>query len=93
MIVYIAVQQIWRHAANDPQIQIAYDAAVALAGGQPPASVVPAGIVDLSYSLATFVTVATDSGAIVGSSARLRGEPRMPPPGVIEHVRPVAPRE
>jgi len=87
VLVYCAVQQLWRHAANDPQAQVAQDAAVRLAGGQEAGAIVAGAQVDLSYSLATFVTVVNDTGAIVASSARLRGEPRVPPAGVVDYVR------
>jgi len=86
-VVYVAVQQVWRHAANDPQIQMAEDIAGALGSGALVASVLPATGIDIGASLAPFVTVLDDTGAIVASSGRLRGEIRRVPAGVIDHAR------
>src|SRR5438270_7168527 len=47
-LVYVAVQQDLRQGANDPQIQMAEDAAVQLEAGQQPAAVVGAGKVDMA---------------------------------------------
>lgn len=86
-LVYLAVQQAGRHLANDPQIQMARDAAAALAAGQPIPAVVPAQLVDFGQSLAPFVAVLDDAGTAVASSGRLRGQPPVLPAGVLEHVR------
>jgi hypothetical protein len=86
-VVYVAVQQVWRHAANDPQIQMAEDIAGALGRGALVASVVPATGIDIRVSLAPFVTVLDEAGAIVASSGRLHGEIRSVPAGVIDHAR------
>jgi hypothetical protein len=40
-LVYLAVQQSLRQGANDPQIQMAEDAAAALVAGSTPESVLP----------------------------------------------------
>jgi hypothetical protein len=82
-----AVQQDLRQTADDPQIQLAEDAATALAGGREPGAVVPAGEVDLAASLAPFVIVFDDAGKPLASSARLDGEVPIPPPGVFDFTR------
>ncbi len=87
LMVYVAVQQVGRQMANDPQIQIARDASAALAAGQPAESVVPATRVDIGSSLAPFVTVQNDSGVVLASSGRLHGQLRSVPSGVLERVR------
>jgi hypothetical protein len=87
MLVYLAVQQTGRQIANDPQIQIARDAASALSAGQPLASVVPQTAVDLSSSLSTWVTVTDENGNIVASSAKLHGQPRTVPKGILDNAR------
>ncbi len=86
-LVYLAVQQVWRQLANDPQIQMARDAETSLERGQPLRSVVPEGQIDMAWSLAPFVTVFDDAGAVLASSGRLRGQPRGVPKGVLDHVR------
>jgi hypothetical protein len=87
LIVYVVAQQIGRHAANDPQIQMARDAALLLEGGQTPESVLPVAHVDMSRSLAPFVIVLDDTGKVLARSATLRGAPRAVPQGVLTNVR------
>lgn len=86
-LLALAVQQMWRHLANDPQIQMARDAAMALNSGQPVASVVPAIQIDMARSLAPFVIVSNNAGVILASSGRLDGQFRGVPAGVLDHVR------
>jgi len=87
MLVYLAVQQTGRQIANDPQIQIARDAAAALASGQPLTSVVPETRVDLSQSLSPWVTVTDESGRILASSATLHGQQRTVPKGILDNAK------
>ena len=47
-LTYLAVQQVLRMGANDPQIQMAEDTASALASGSNPASLVPSSTVEIS---------------------------------------------
>jgi len=86
LIVYTAVQQDLRQSANDPQIQIAEDAAARLSGGQPPPSVLPAAPVDIRSSLAPYMIVYDDSGAVAASSAILAGTTTALPSGVLSAV-------
>jgi hypothetical protein len=86
-LVYVAVQQALRLDANDPQIQMAEDAAEALARGGTVASVLPADQVDLARSLAPFVIVLDDAGAPLASSGQLHGQIPAVPAGVFEYVR------
>lgn len=86
-LVYLTSQQMWRQMANDPQIQVARDAAMRLAAGQPPDAVVPAAQIDFSQSAALFVEVLNDAGAILKSSGTLRGQLRTTPSGVFDHAR------
>jgi hypothetical protein len=86
-LLYVAVQQVLRISANDPQIQIAEDAANALANGQPMESVVPASKVDIAKSLAPYVVVFDDSGKAIASSGLLHSQFPSLPPGVFEYVR------
>ncbi len=90
---YASVQQALRGGANDPQVQLAEDAAAALASGGTPDSVVGPGsavaglagpgTVDAAVSLAPFVVVYDASGAPLASNARLDGAVPAPPAGVL----------
>jgi hypothetical protein len=86
-LVYLAVQQELRQTANDPQIQIAEDAAAALENGAAVESIVPAEKVAIERSLAPFVMVFNDRGEVAGSSAVLHGQTPQLPAGVLEYVR------
>ncbi len=86
--IYGTTQQVLRQGANDPQIQMARDAAAALAKGALPASVVTRGIsVDLNTSLAPFISVYDDTGLSLESSGVLSGKPPVPPKGVFDFTR------
>lgn len=83
---YLATQQNYRQSVNDPQIQIAEDAAVSLARDYTPANIVPHGtaLTDISTSLATWVTVYDASGTPLESSAVLHGAPPHLPAGLFD---------
>lgn len=87
LLIYTSAQQIGRQMANDPQLQIARDARAALASGQPVAALVPPTQTDLSTSLSPFVTAVADDGSIIASSARLHGQMRSVPDGVLKTVK------
>lgn len=86
-LVYVAVQQNFRQNANDPQVQMAEDASVALAGGKDPGSVVPGPKVEMSQSLAPWLMVLDDRGEVLASSAVLDGQTPRIPRGVLDHAR------
>src|SRR5579859_7670446 len=73
LLVYVVAQQTWRTVANDPQIQLARDAAAALAAGGPAESVVPRETVDMARSLAPFVIVLDANGQVLAASGTLGG--------------------
>jgi hypothetical protein len=87
LLVYLAVQQVGRQTANDPQLQIARDAASSLASGQAAAVITNGPTIDIGRSLAPWITVIDEDGKIVSSSARLHGNPRTVPAGVLDHAR------
>lgn len=87
LLIYLAVQQVGRQTANDPQLQVARDAAAALAGGETAASVADGPQVDIGRSLAPWITVVDEKNAIVSSSGRLHGNTRTVPVGVLDHAR------
>lgn len=87
LLIYASAQQTGRQMANDPQIQIARDTRTALAGGQPISALIPQTQTELSTSLSPFVTAVTDDGAVISSSARLHGQLRSVPQGVLQSVK------
>jgi hypothetical protein len=86
-LVYLTVQQSLRMGANDPQIQMAEDAASNLNAGASVESVVPTNKVDIAESLAPFVIIFDDSGKVLASSATLHGVIPAYPAGVLDYVR------
>lgn len=84
---YIVQQQLQRHAANDPQLQLADDGAVALEHGRAPAQLVSGDTVDIARSLAPFIVILDDAGNPIASSGRLDGRTPVPPAGVLASVR------
>lgn len=83
-LVYLAVQQSLRWGANDPQIQMAEDAADTLSAGRTPESVLPAASIDVARSLAPFMIVYNDSGETLASSGLLHGQTPVLPAGVLD---------
>ena len=91
-LIYVEVQQTLRGGANDPQYQLAEDAAARLDAGAPPSSVVDiASIVDPSSSLAPFVIIFDSNHTVLAATASLDGGPPVPPRGVLDAARPGAP--
>jgi hypothetical protein len=84
---YNISQQVLRMSANDPQIQMAEDAAQRLNAGEDAERIVPDHKVDMAASLAPFVIIYDDSGRPVASSVSLDGVTRTPPRGVFDFVR------
>ena len=82
-LVYVADQQNLRTGANDPQIQMARDAATALDAGAQPTSLVSAGQVDVARSLAPFLVIFDSSGKVLATDGRLDGHDPIPPSGVL----------
>jgi hypothetical protein len=87
LLVYLVAQQTWRTSANDPQIQLARDAADALGAGRAVESVVPRETVDMERSLAPFLIVLDANGRVLAASGRLRGHVTGIPKGVLDYVR------
>lgn len=65
---YIALQQSYRLGLNDPQIQMAEDAASALNNNTPLDSVVPSEQIDISKSLKPWIAVFNPQGQQIASS-------------------------
>jgi hypothetical protein len=86
LLVYVVVQQAIRQGANDPQVQLANDAAAALARGAQP-DPAPVARVELRSSLAPFLVTYDESGKPTGGSGYLNGSLPAPPAGVFEFAR------
>jgi hypothetical protein len=96
-VAYGEAQQVLRSSANDPQVQLAEDAAGALEGGAAPATVVGTGsavaalagqgTVDLASSLAPFMAVYDAAGTVIASNGTLHGAAPVPPSGVLAAAR------
>lgn len=81
-VSYLTAQQVLRHLANDPQVQMAEDAASALERGRPPEDLTKGDTIDISRSLAPFIIVFDEAGAPVAANAVLDGAVPKPPGGV-----------
>ena len=86
-LVYLTVQQSLRMGANDPQIQMAEDAASNLNAGATVESVLPPTQVEIADSLAPFVIVFDESGKVLASSATLHSAVPAYPAGVLDSTR------
>ena len=86
-LTYVSVQQSYRQSANDPQLQLAEDAAARLSSGDAPAAVVGDSQVDVATSLAPFVVVYGPDGQVLAASGSLDGQAPTPPAGVLQAAR------
>ena len=86
LAAYAIVQQNYRESLNDPQIQMAEDAALALESGAVPAQIVPHGtpILNIAASLAPWVAVYDSQGQLLENSGELNGAPPQLPQGVFD---------
>lgn len=85
--MYAVVQQDERQSANDPQIQIAEDAAASLDSGGSFQSIILPTRIDIAKSLSVFTAAFDDSGKPLGSSGYLNDELPTLPPGVFDYMR------
>lgn len=86
-LVYAAVQQNYRLSANDPQIQMARDAAGAWDSGTDPDNLVSGNMVDMEKSLAPYLVVYDDNHTVLSTSGTLGGHTPAPPAGVFEYTK------
>jgi hypothetical protein len=86
-LVYVVAQQDGRWLANEPQVQLAEDAAARLDAGGTPQDQVDAVPVDVARSLAPFVVVYGSDDAILASGGLLDGQPPAVPAGVLATAR------
>ncbi len=86
--IYAAVQQVERSSANDPQIQMATDAANALSAGATPQSLVSVPPqIDIARSYAPYVVIFDSNKQILAASATVNGNALVPPSGVFDVAR------
>ncbi len=86
-LTYAAVQQALRQGLNDPQIQMAEDAAAALDGGAAVDSILPAQKVDMARSLAPFIVIYDRNGKPLAASGLLDGQMPEFPQGALDYAR------
>ena len=85
-LIYTCVQQIYRMTANDPQIQIARDAAHQLEQNRPVTSFT-SDTVDLSKSMAVFTAYYDADQKPIASTGYLNGAMPKLPEGVLDFVK------
>jgi hypothetical protein len=86
-MIYIVGQQIYRHSANDPQIQMAVDAAAALSSGQAPETLIGNSKVDIAISLAPYLIIFDPAGQSIASSAILDNQTPTIPAGIFDYTK------
>ncbi len=85
LLTYTAIQQVYRQAANDPQIQMANDAADCPRRRRVPSSrCCPSFMVSVAKSLSPFLIFYDAQGNVTGSTAVLDGQTPALPAGVLE---------
>jgi hypothetical protein len=86
-LIYIVGQQGYRHSANDPQIQLAEDAALALSKGQSPESLIGNNKVNIAHSLSPYLIIFDQSGQPIASSAVLDDHTPQIPAGIFDYTK------
>ncbi len=86
-MAYGVGQQVLRQSANDPQVQVAEDAAAVFAGSDAPLAIDYASQTDLSTSLQTFQMSFDDTGKLQNAGVILDGTTPLPPAGVFDYAR------
>ena len=77
--IYAGVQQAQRTGADDPQLQIARDAAAALASGASPQEVASGPQVDVAHSLAPWLAIYGADGTPLAATGSYGGKPPVIP--------------
>ncbi len=86
LLVYGTVQQDMRQGANDPQIEIAEDAATALAAGAKYQTNLPQEVA-IGQSLAPYAIIYDDKSVPVSGTGKLHNTLPTPPAGVFAFAR------
>jgi hypothetical protein len=87
MLVYASVQQAYRQGANDPQIQMANDAADALNSGSSIESIMPQEKVFFEKSLASFYLIFNSAEQPIAGSGILNNSLQTLPDGVLAYAK------
>jgi hypothetical protein len=87
LLAYATVQQSLRQGLNDPQIQMAEDAAYALDHGKTIEEVVPAEMIDMDRSLAPFYIIYNSAQQPVAASGTLNDSLQTVPNGVLKFAK------
>ena len=85
-LVYATVQQSYRTAANDPQIEIAGNLGMKLSAGKAIANIYTPDTIDIAKSLSPAITFYDSARNPVRSTGFLRGEMYRLPAGLFEHA-------
>jgi len=88
ILVYTVTQQNYRLTANDPQTEMAEDAATALNNGADPKSLIISGpVAEMSKSFSPFVVIYDRAGNIAAGNTTLNGKPLTLPAGVLDYIQ------
>jgi hypothetical protein len=85
--MYVAVQQVFRMMADEPQAQMAHDAALRLAAGSDAQAEVGTQPVEISSMLGAYLIVFNAQNQVIASGAQLHGQAPAVPPGVLDAAR------
>jgi hypothetical protein len=85
--IYTIVQQNYRMSANDPQIQMAEDAANDLSNGVSPQTLTASTTRDIAQTISPFVVIYDDTEKAVAWSGTISGKPPVLPDGVLDFTR------
>ncbi len=85
-VIYGTVQHLLRTSANDPQIEMAEDAARALAGGTAVEPLASGPKVDMANSLAPFLIFYNTNNTAVAGTGQLNDTLPTPPSGVFTYA-------
>jgi len=85
--IYVAVQQQYRNAANDPQIQLAEDVAEAMNAGAKAEEIVPQAQIDPSKSLSPYILIYDKDNKALGSDVVVNGKPPTVSEGILNAAR------
>jgi len=85
-IIYIVAQQIYRLSANDPQYQMAQDAAYYLNDGADPKLLISPFQVELTQNQGPYLIIYNNAGDVVATNAKLNNASPKLPYGVLENA-------
>ncbi len=85
-LIYATVQQTYRTAANDPQLQLARDMVYDISHHQPYRYTLD-NTIDAQQSLGTFMQLYDVNGQLISSGCTINGKAPLLPKGVLEHAK------